>query len=304
MDVTNYYFWDPSTKEEINLDELGSDSPISIGTIAKRSEEIFTAIPDIIKFEMENNQQKSINYLQGYLLRFSPNKSWLSITAPNDTTITEEDPDLLSDKYGVVKVSSNPQEGSDFYFTDGNNSIEGEHLIKQTSSLVDTTYFTPDKKHYQVRKKTLVELIEKNTWKTPLVPQGAPFEHILKKDSVYQTINVDLDTGVGNEEVLPTEFNLYQNYPNPFNPTTTIKFTIPTSPWRPSPYQGEGMRERLVTLRIYDALGREIKTLINEQFEPGEYELKFDGSDLPSGIYFYKLSYGNQAQTRKMMLLK
>jgi hypothetical protein len=81
---------------------------------------------------------------------------------------------------------------------------------------------------------------------------------------------------------VPKYFSLSQNYPNPFNPTTKIKFDTPP---QPSP---KG-REQWVRLLIYDILGREITTLVNQQLKPGTYEVEWDGSNFPSGVYFYKL---------------
>jgi hypothetical protein len=103
---------------------------------------------------------------------------------------------------------------------------------------------------------------------------------------------------------LPDNFFLSQNYPNPFNPATKIKFTIPSSPLNPSPYQGEGERERLITLVVYDVLGFEITTLVNEQKPAGKYEVVFNASEYSSGIYFYRLQAGELIQTKKMILLK
>ncbi len=97
---------------------------------------------------------------------------------------------------------------------------------------------------------------------------------------------------------LPTEFYLSQNYPNPFNPGTKIKFVIP------SPYQGEGQRVRLTTLKVYDVLGKAVATLVNEELPPGEYEVEFDATGLPSGVYFYQLKAGDFIQTKKMALIR
>jgi photosystem II stability/assembly factor-like uncharacterized protein len=94
---------------------------------------------------------------------------------------------------------------------------------------------------------------------------------------------------------IPENFSLYQNYPNPFNPTTKIKFEI----------SSEVKREMSnVRLLILDITGREIETLVNEQLNPGTYEVTFDGSNLPSGLYFYKLVAGNFIATKKLILLK
>ncbi|MCW9064775.1 MAG: T9SS type A sorting domain-containing protein, partial [Ignavibacteriaceae bacterium] len=135
-------------------------------------------------------------------------------------------------------------------------------------------------------------------------PNTALFSYLLVQDTV---------TSVKDDEVkILNEFSLCQNYPNPFNPSTKIKFTIPTSPY-PSPYQGEGTRERFfVTLKVYDVLGKEISTLVNEEKPAGEYEVEFNAKGLPSGIYFYQLKAGDPStgsgqgfvSTKKMILLK
>jgi hypothetical protein len=95
-------------------------------------------------------------------------------------------------------------------------------------------------------------------------------------------------------------FNLSRNYPNPFNPTTKIKFSIPSNQ---NPLPG-GARGGLVTLKVYDVLGNEVTTLVNEQKSSGEYEVEFDGSNLSSGIYFYRLKSGSFIETKKMILLR
>jgi hypothetical protein len=127
-------------------------------------------------------------------------------------------------------------------------------------------------------------------------------------DSVFK---INYPVSIKTDKRLPTVFSLEQNYPNPFNPTTKIKFTIPTlptgqagSPLNPSPYQGEGQRERLITLKVYDVLGSEIATLVNEEKPPGSYELEFNATELTSGIYFYQLKAGSFIQTKKLVLMK
>ena len=86
------------------------------------------------------------------------------------------------------------------------------------------------------------------------------------------------------------KFSLYQNYPNPFNPTTTIKYAIP----KPSH----------VVVKIYDPLGKEVTTLVNKELRPGSYQIKFDGSSLSSGIYFYQMVADGFLETKKLILLK
>jgi len=105
------------------------------------------------------------------------------------------------------------------------------------------------------------------------------------------------------QEELPAQFNLSQNYPNPFNPTTKIKFSIPSPT---SPLSKGGMQGGLtnVSLIVYDILGREVKTLLNEVKAPGTYEITFDASRLASGVYFYRLTSGHYSQTKKMILIR
>ena len=97
--------------------------------------------------------------------------------------------------------------------------------------------------------------------------------------------------------VAPESFVLRQNYPNPFNPTTHLQFTIPARP-------AGGSKLQFVTLKVYDMLGREVSTLINEQMSAGEYTVGFDGSSLASGIYFCRLQAAAYIETKKMVLAR
>lgn len=112
------------------------------------------------------------------------------------------------------------------------------------------------------------------------------------------TVNTSWPIGVTsvqeiNSGLTPEKFILQQNYPNPFNPETTIEFSVP-------PFTGE----QAVTLRIYDILGREVAEVINGNYKSGKYDVRFDGSKLNSGVYFYRLSAGKTSILKKMMLLK
>ncbi len=88
----------------------------------------------------------------------------------------------------------------------------------------------------------------------------------------------------------PKEFKLEQNFPNPFNPTTTIQYQLP--------------QDAKVTLKVYDILGSEVATLVNEEQEAGYKEVKFNGSNIASGMYVYRLHSGNFVSTKKMMVVK
>ncbi|MFZ1323299.1 MAG: T9SS type A sorting domain-containing protein [Ignavibacteria bacterium] len=97
---------------------------------------------------------------------------------------------------------------------------------------------------------------------------------------------------LGNENLtsLPTEYTLSQNFPNPFNPVTKINYELPSS--------------GLVTLKIFDLLGKEVATLVNEKMEAGRYSAAFNGSNLASGMYFYKITAGEYSAVKKMVLIK
>ncbi len=97
-------------------------------------------------------------------------------------------------------------------------------------------------------------------------------------------LTVEVDAG------LPRGFAHPQNYPNPFNPTTVIEFAIPTT--------------ETVSLKIYDVLGREVATLLNERRNAGVHRINFNATNLSSGTYFYRLQAGTFTQTKKMILVK
>ncbi len=105
--------------------------------------------------------------------------------------------------------------------------------------------------------------------------------------SIYAVLN---GTSVNDEKQLPEKYSLAQNYPNPFNPTTRISYSIAESGF--------------VTLKVFDILGREVSTLVNEVKPAGRFEVEFSASELPTGTYIYRLTAGNYQTINKMLLLK
>lgn len=101
---------------------------------------------------------------------------------------------------------------------------------------------------------------------------------------------LDIITNIEVENNIANNYLLSQNYPNPFNPITKIKFSIPKS--------------EIVQIKVYDILGKEIKTILKEFKQAGNYEVEFDASNLPSGIYFYRMISGDYSETKKMILLR
>lgn len=108
--------------------------------------------------------------------------------------------------------------------------------------------------------------------------------------SFYDNFSFDGTTSVSDSKKLPDSYQLLQNYPNPFNPSTTIKFSVP--------------QNGHVNLTVFNLLGQEVETLVNEEREQGNHEVKFNASNLPSGIYLYRLQTANTVEAKKMILMK
>lgn len=153
------------------------------------------------------------------------------------------------------------------------------------------------------RQSTDIYVTNNNTisWITSYTAPAGNFRHITKNrldNLTYFAVRSNggitkgtLMTGI--EPVsnkIPDNFSLNQNYPNPFNPNTTIEFSIPIN--------------SIVTLAVYDALGREVRSLLKSELKAGKFRINFNSSDLPSGTYFYKLIAGDFVQTKKMNLVK
>jgi hypothetical protein len=122
-------------------------------------------------------------------------------------------------------------------------------------------------------------------------PSYFNFKFKISKDGwTCWTDSTNVVVGVEKSEIFPTAYDLEQNYPNPFNPSTTFRYSIPT--------------QSKVVIKVYDILGNEVATLVNEEKSVGTYELTWDASSLSSGVYFYQLKAGAFVETKKMLLLK
>jgi hypothetical protein len=115
----------------------------------------------------------------------------------------------------------------------------------------------------------------------------APGADTVRTYQMFQKVTL---VGVSPESQIASGYRLQQNYPNPFNPGTKIDYAVPTA--------GH------VSIKVYNLLGQEVATLLNENLTPGQYQVAFDGTRLPSGIYYYKMVAGNFSESRKMILLK
>ncbi|HYQ87906.1 MAG TPA: choice-of-anchor V domain-containing protein [Bacteroidota bacterium] len=113
------------------------------------------------------------------------------------------------------------------------------------------------------------------------------------------------DTSLGvSEGPRIKSFRLYQNFPNPFNPSTTISYSLAAGEGNASSSGSGAGRASLVTLKIYDILGREVAELVREPWRPGAYRVQWDATNFSDGIYFYKLQSGGYSETKKMTLVR
>jgi Secretion system C-terminal sorting domain len=176
---------------------------------------------------------------------------------------------------------------------DGNKII----LNWQTATEINNSGFDIERAALQNKKAwTKIGFVEGNGTSTQLHNYSyvdadlisGTFSYRLKQidyDGTYKYINLEESF-----TVQPSVYNLTQNYPNPFNPSTKIKYQIPNA--------------GLVTLKVYNILGKEVATLVNENKPAGNYEVEFSAKDLTSGIYIYKLQSGSFVETKKMILMK
>jgi hypothetical protein len=206
---------------------------------------------------------------------------WIS-HAKMDSVVFDEDSIAVS---AVIKTVSGINEASVFWTADtslGFNSVpmqfvSGDGAVGYIPAQTDSTEI-----FYYISASS-------NSGRTIAKPLVAP-------DGFYKFVVENSVTDIA-DSFQPEEFYLYQNYPNPFNPVTSIQYAIGSLP------EGKAGRQ-FVQLKVYDILGNEVATLVNEEKLAGEYEIEFDGSGLTSGIYFYKLRASSYIQIKKMLLIK
>lgn len=198
----------------------------------------------------------------------------------------------------TFKVTVSPTIGSILYvnwdtFMEGSYVFRGLRTFGTTENLVDDGTLGDVVAHDGIytREGIFADLFEPPAVLTVRIHADAG-KYITSVDLSPFSILDSLSTSIDNDlkQNFPDNYELYANYPNPFNPTTTITYSLPNS--------------SLVILKIYDLLGREIETLINEEKDSGTYKVIWNAQDIPSGTYFYKITAGEYSKTNKMILLK
>lgn len=220
-----------------------------------------------------------------------------SLTGNLYTYDTISNADCLMDSLNIRKNDSAYSCGGKWYRCDDTANYNIFNLNIKSKSFYWTNYFEGGERHRLALGIGRVRIDQYGAqFSMGHTLQGCLINGVLYGDTSLVGIN-QISTAI------PIDYSLSQNYPNPFNPATKIKFQIPLLRGVdvPSTRDGPGV---LTRLRIYDALGREVQTLVNEALSPGIYEVDFDGSNLPSGVYFYELASGNFFESKKMLLVK
>jgi hypothetical protein len=143
---------------------------------------------------------------------------------------------------------------------------------------------------YSAYNDTYYELEPEGNSVSPFSMAGGKTAIVIRTNKIYAFTPGNVSAVDENTNALVNSFLLYQNFPNPFNPSTRIQYQVSSITY--------------VTLKVYDILGNEVATLVNEEKPAGEYDVQFDGMGLSSGVYFYQLTAGNFIQTKKMILIK
>ncbi len=205
-------------------------------------------------------------------------------------TILKADPEIIyvSDAYGLNRSTDNG-----LTFTDIGSHSNGVSLRTACVNRNGDLFIAMDDRnvYYSDNLGDSWELINQG------LPAGSYFNVLISADGkIYGGTNnrgvmiYDTPTNINSGTEITGHYNLFQNYPNPFNPVTIIKYELRIT--------------NDVKIKVYDILGTEVSTLINEKQEAGSYEVEFDGSRFAGGVYFYRIDSGEFSQTKRMMLIK
>jgi hypothetical protein len=178
----------------------------------------------------------------------------------------------------------------DLYYAGRNGISNHRHVMRKMFPTPDGLSFTIDLNETKDIPQTIDidPLWDADSLNVAVFVQSTGSMTVYQSETIsYNELNV---TGLKNSKIIPDKFVLEQNYPNPFNPSTIIKYQIP--------------KQEFVSLKVFDALGNEVATLVNDEQQAGSHNVNFNSAGLASGIYFYKIQAGNFIATKKMVLMK
>lgn len=266
------------------------------------------------KLELDANVYFTNNSGTNLIFSYVPPTSGQKLVAPIDVALIWGSTDTLSNgQYTnpldtALSITGQRNVIVPFFAKNMMNDTRLTILVKELNATKnfrwdpkeDIVFITPPP--YQVNPfNTHAQINSATPPGTIILPNAGDTNYVLTKrpitqaDTFYFTTNpLYIISNIKEEKIIIDKFELFQNYPNPFNPTTKILFNIPRV----------GSRHALtVQIKIYDILGREITTLVNEEKPAGKYEVEFDASRIASGVYFYRLTSGEFMQTKKMIVL-
>ena len=286
-------YWDKNTWENILVETFSYNVNQNLVEISSESRDhTLDRISKITRtlFDYDNDGNQASRITQEFI-----NSSWQN---GNRTRLTYNPNNNVILKLGDFWSDSswiNLYEHEYYYNSDNNISTEIITNTPGTSSKISFNYTEKG-----ILYHAYSEIFNDTSWQ--IGDHRISFTDSYERNySFYGSeINVFYSTITNVEEpnLVIDNFSLSQNYPNPFNPKTKIKYSIPNLETRHS------SSLQNVKLKIYDILGREVATLVNEQQHPGKYEVIFNASHLTSGTYFYRLTIGEFSETKKIILLK
>ncbi|MBK7630373.1 MAG: carboxypeptidase regulatory-like domain-containing protein [Ignavibacteriales bacterium] len=329
QDYTNYFRWGREVTIEISDTKLIPASQLPAHwnynrkSLIKYIESVLKGVNGVVTDTLGNPIKAKITVLNhdvdnsevysdstGFYLRMlSPGAYSFKFEAPNYYTQTINNVNVSSyNSLTVLNVqlvsSIIPVELISFNsFVDGNNVTLNWQTATETNNM-----------GFEIERMLYIKGQESNGWGkigfvdgngTSTEPNTYSYidENLISGNYQYRLKQIDFNGSfeysntINAEFTLPIEFSLGQNYPNPFNPTTSIRYSIPNV------ISTEG-RSLNVLLKVYDVLGNEIVTLVNEVKPSGNYEVEFNAKSISSGIYFYNLKAGSFFETKKMILLQ
>lgn len=260
-----------------------------------------------IKYYKKINWQSSREPELTSFISWERNDSATGISWMLDFQDIDEDGDSLDELILDSMVTVNRSRSLTYKYSFNNSNFPSgpKHIF-----LYDTSWIKIDGDTLLNRSTEITEIFWQENiadnfgiWETVMESPPRNLTGAIVNGRKYGTI-----VGLNENKQLGPSFNLYQNYPNPFNPSTTIKYSIPME------VKSEKAEVRSVTVKVFDILGREVATLVNEKKAPGNYQVEFNSNssagnsgfdqNQPSGIYFYTLTSGSLRITKKMVFLK
>jgi hypothetical protein len=276
---------------------------------------VYPELAQVIAPNSINLIWNSTEYASNYILQVSNNAIYTSLVLTDSSIID------------TTKLIDSLSDGKRFYWRVSAQNASGVGPSSAPRNFI-TKIFTPDSlTGVVINDKSVLNWLDKSEVETKYIilkrvgnSDYSVYDSVNANITTYTDQNYDLNAGIeyrifakntltqsdssnpvyfigttsiNDNSILPKEFSLSQNFPNPFNPLTVINFTIPSS-----------IMNELVSLKVYDVLGNEIATLVNELKDAGYHQVQFDAQNISSGVYFYRLTAGNFTSIKKMILIR